>query len=319
MAEPATSGPSRGALYGAYLMVLIGVCGHASSEFVAKLTGVVGPELTVWRFFIGGLGLITVSLIWPSSRDLLGPLKKDGLPIIALSIFGMTLAQLMFHWALDYATVIQVATLVTTMPIFVVLFNRVVNRVPISTPKIVSGLGAFGGVAFLISDGYIGAIAEQSTLEGVLLALGCAITGAVYIVLAKPYFGKYGAIRMTTYTFALGFCALWPLIGFVWGTWVDPTTLFDRPTNNAWAIITIGVWNTTIGFCFWLGGLALVPDTGRANYMFFLKPVIAALLAVFILEEAITLAQILAIALVTGCVAVEVFWDDINAAFSKGR
>jgi len=312
-----TETPKRSTIYWAYVMVLLGVCGHASSEFVAKLTGMVGPELTVWRFMIGGLGLITVSLIWPSSRNLFAPLRQDGGPIIALSLLGMALAQLFFHWALDYATVIQVATLVTTMPIMVVAVNRIVNKVPISTPKIVSGLGAFAGVVFLITDGYLGSVAEGTSLPGILMALACGALGAIYIVLSKPYFGKYGAIRMTTYTFALGFFALWPIVGFVWGTWVDPLTLFDRPLDNALAVITIGVWNTTIGFVLWLGGLALVPDTGRANYMFFLKPVIAAFLAVAFLGEAITLPQAAAILLVTGCVAVEVFWDEITSAWSK--
>ena len=312
-----TDAPKRSTIYWAYVMVLLGVCGHASSEFVAKLTGMVGPELTVWRFMIGGLGLVTVSLIWPPSRNLFAPLRQDGLAIISLSLLGMALAQLFFHWALDYATVIQVATLVTTMPIMVVAVNRLVNKVPITAPKIVSGLGAFAGVVFLITDGYLGSVAEGTSLPGILMALACGALGAIYIVLSKPYFGKYGAIRMTTYTFALGFFALWPIVGLVWGTWVDPLTLFDRPLNNALAVITIGVWNTTIGFVLWLGGLALVPDTGRANYMFFLKPAIAAFLAVAFLGEAITLPQAAAILLVTGCVAVEVFWDEITGAWSK--
>ena len=314
-----TDVPKKSTIYWAYVMLLLGVCGHASSEFVAKLTALTGPEVTVWRFMIGGIGLVTVSLIWPPSRNLLAPLREDGTRIILLSLLGMAAAQLFFHWALDYATVIQVATLVTTMPIMVVAVNWVVNKVPITAPKVVSGLGAFAGVVFLITDGYLGAVAEETSLLGILFALACGALGAIYIVLAKPYFGKYGAVRMTTYTFALGFFALWPIVGLVWGIWVDPTTLFDRPTESTIAILTIGIWNTTIGFVLWLGGLALVPDTGRANYMFFLKPVIAAFLAVFFLGEAITLSQAAAIVLVTGCVAIEVFWDEITGAFSKKK
>ena len=37
----------------AYLAVFVGVCGHASSEFVSVLSGVGGPELSVWRFLLG--------------------------------------------------------------------------------------------------------------------------------------------------------------------------------------------------------------------------------------------------------------------------
>ena len=42
----------------AYLAVFLGVCGHASSEFFSVLSGVKGPELSVWRFLLGGLGLM---------------------------------------------------------------------------------------------------------------------------------------------------------------------------------------------------------------------------------------------------------------------
>ena len=42
---------------------------------------------------------------------------------------GVTVTYLFFHWALDYATVIQVATVTTTIPIFVGLANWAVNGV----------------------------------------------------------------------------------------------------------------------------------------------------------------------------------------------
>lgn len=310
---------SKRIVYIAYTMGLIGVCGHASSEFFTKLTDLTGPETTVWRFMIGGACLVAISLIWPSSRDLVTPLRRDGLPIAALSILGMSMGQLFFHWALDYATVIQVATIVTTMPIGVVVVDRIINGARITTPKIVSGLGAFAGVVFLLSDGYLGTVAETSSLPGILMATACSLIGAIYLVLAKPYFIQYGAIRMTTYTFALGFFAIYPLVGVFWGIWVDPFGLFDRSLVSAAAIITLGVWNTTIGFIFWLGGLALAPDTARANYLFFLKPVIAAVLAVWILNEPISGPQFTAIALVTGCVAVEVFWDELVRLAKKLR
>ena len=45
------------------------------------------------------------------------------------------------------------------------------------------------------------------------MSLGCAGVGACYLVLVKPYIAQYGAIRMTTYTFALGFFVLWVVVG----------------------------------------------------------------------------------------------------------
>ena len=37
----------------AYISAFLGVCGHASSEFFVKLSGVSGVEVSVWRFGLG--------------------------------------------------------------------------------------------------------------------------------------------------------------------------------------------------------------------------------------------------------------------------
>jgi drug/metabolite transporter (DMT)-like permease len=302
----------------AYLAAFAGVCGHASSEFVVKLTQLQGAEVSVWRFMLGGAALVLVSLARPQTRDLITPLRNDFLPVVGLSVFGMAFAQFLFHWALDYASVVQVATMVTTMPIFVVFVLRLVDGTPITAPKLVSGIGAFLGCLFLLTDGVLDRLeGGGSSLPGILLAIGCALVGAFYLVLVRPWIKKHGAIRMTTYTFALGAVAMWLVAGGLWGIWVDPTTLFDRPGDQAAALITLGIWNTCIGFILWLWGLGNVPDPARGNYLFFLKPVIAAFLAFFILGDSITWPQFLAIAAITGFVLGEMFYDDIRALLRR--
>ena len=54
---------------------------------------------------------------------------------------------------------------------------------------------------------------------------------------------------------------------------------------------------------------------GRANYLFFLKPVIAALLALVILGNQISGMQVIAIIVVCGCVAGEMFYAPIRRLF----
>jgi drug/metabolite transporter (DMT)-like permease len=309
---------SRNAHMIAYLCVLVGVFGHASSEFVAVQTGVVGPELSVWRFFLGGAGLLGIALAWPTTRDLITPLRRDGVQIVALSILGMAFGQLLFHWSLDLASVVQVATVVTCMPVFVVLMNFAINREGLTAPKIVSGLGAIVSIMILMTDGYLDQIrGDSDSFPGVIMALTCALVGAGYIILSKPIIHKYGAIRTIAYTFSIGFFALWVVVGAIWGIWVNPATLFDRPMGQAVAILTMGCWNTTIAMVLWLGGLAALPDIGRANYLFFLKPVIAAGLAYFFLGDAVTIVQMAAIFVICACVSAELFWDHLRAAYTN--
>jgi drug/metabolite transporter (DMT)-like permease len=302
----------------AYLAVLLGVTGHASSEFVAVLSGIGGPELSVWRFLLGGIGLIILSLIFPTSRNLLEPFKTDGFRLAWLSIIGISLGYLLFHWSLDFASVPQVATMVTTIPIFVGLVNLWLNKQPFSGAKIFSGISAMLGVALLITDGYLAKLAGAGqSFIGVLMALGCAGVVAGYTVMVRPIIAKYGALRITAITLTLGAFGLWLVVGLFWKIWVNPATLFDRPPNQTASLLTIAIWNTTITQFLWIGGLAAVPDITRGSYLFFLKPVIAAFLAVLFLSQVLTAWQTLAIVVICASVFVEAFWARLHPSASS--
>lgn len=290
----------------AYLAVFLGVCGHASSEFFSVLCGLKGPELSVWRFLLGGLGLIILALIFPNSRNLLKPFRNDGLRLVGLSAMGVSLGYLLFHWSLDFASVPQVATMVTTIPIFVGLANLWLNKQPFSGPKIISGACAMIGVALLITDGYLAKLAGVGeNFIGVIMAMGCAAVVAAYTVMVRPIIGRYGALRITAITMFLGAVGLWLVVGLFWKIWVNPATILSRTPQQIASLLTLGFWNTTITQFLWIGGLAAVPDITRGSYLFFLKPVIAACLAVVFLNQGLTTWQVLAIIVICASVAVE--------------
>ncbi len=294
----------------AYLAVFIGVLGHASSEFVAKIISnnapISGPEVSVWRFFLGGLGLVVVAMLIPATRDLVTPMRKNGVALVLFSVFGVAVAYLFFHWALDYATVPQVATMVTTVPIFVGLINLYANKVAIGTAKIVSGLGAVAGVAFLVTDGALLALAGgASNLIGIFMAILCALLLSVYLVLIKPYIAEFGALRITAITLFLGGLALWVGVGLLFGRWVAFWTFGDLAAPAMAAIVVLVLYNTTLTQWLWIGGLAAVPDITRGTYLFFLKPVMAAFLAVVFLDTRLSLWQVLAILVICSAVAAE--------------
>lgn len=302
----------------AYPAVMVGVAGHASSEFFAKLSGVAGPEASVWRYLLGGFGLVLWALWDRDSRNLLAPLRTEGLRILALSFFGVTLTYLAFHWALDYATVIQVATVTTTIPIFVALADWMVNGRRPSTVKIVTGVMATLAVALLLTDGALNALAGTGhTLWGVLLAMACAAMGSFYAVMVKPVMARHGGLRIIALSMMMGGIGLWLLVGAGWGIWVNPLRLTERPPLAMWSLLVLALWNTTVTQLMWFGGMSAAPDITRASYLFFLKPVIAATLAIFILGALPSVLQVVAIVVVTGSVFVEMLWPVLVRRLSR--
>ena len=81
----------------AYSAAFLGVFGHATSEFFSVYSGLNGPEVSVWRFTIGGAALLLVALIQKESRNLLKPVFEKPFLVIPLSVLGMSTAQLVFH------------------------------------------------------------------------------------------------------------------------------------------------------------------------------------------------------------------------------
>ena len=297
----------------AYLAVFLGVIGHASTESISVLSGVAGPELSVWRFVLGGVGLVLLSLALPGSRDLLEPLRHDFWPIVLLSLGGFAVAYLAFHWSLDFATVPQVATTVTTMPIFIGLVNLWRNGQQISTQKWLSGAAAVLGIALLVTDGALAQLAGSGQqLFGMAMALACAFFGGAFMILAKPYFVTYGALRMTTLAIVIAAAGLYLGVGLLFGNWVDVTSLFERPAGQVGALVAIGFYNTTLTQWLWLGGLAAAPDITRASYLFFLKPVLAAMLVMLVLDSHPTPIEWLAIVVICGAVAAEALVSEVQ-------
>ena len=298
----------------AYLAVFGGVVGHATSEFVAVLSNLNGPELSVWRFLLGGACLIVLVVLTPQG-DLWAPLRDHGMRLTALSLGGVSGGYLAFHWSLDYATVPQVATTVTTIPIFVALANLLLSGQPISAAKRVTGLCALLGVALLMTDGYLAELAgSPRNLFGMLLAVCCAGIIAAYTVMVRPLILRYGALRITALSMMIGGIGLWLIVGLVFDTWVNPAALPRHAPNTVLALLTIAIWNTTLTQFLWLGGLAAVPDITRGSYLFFLKPVIAALLTVLFLGEAISTTEFLAIVVICGSVFLEANWARLRPA-----
>lgn len=290
----------------AYLAVFVGVLGHASTEFFAVLSGIGGPELSVWRFLLGGFGLVVIALIFPNSRNLIAPFRTHPWHLLGLSFLGITIGYLAFHWSLDFASVPQVATVVTTAPIFIAILTLLINGQPITRSKAVSGTCAIIGIALLITDGYLAKLAGSAeNLLGIFLAMACAAAIAAYSVLIRPVIAHHGALRITAITMFLGAIGLWLVVGLVFGIWAKPERLFELHGSALSSLLVIAFWNTTITQFLWIGGLAAVPDITRGSYIFFLKPVIAALLAVLILAQPLTLTQIMAIFVITASVAAE--------------
>lgn len=176
----------------------------------------------------------------------------------------------------------SVVTMAT--PVFVLLFGRILDGVPIPR-RAWSGVAlAVAGVALLSLRGNSElSAANASRLLGMLALIGAGATWALYSSLGRPLVAAIGASRAIglTATLALVFIAPVAALELVLS---DVSLVAATTPASLAAVAYLAVGATAIGWSLWYRGYAAAPPRVAAAALF-LQPLVAALLGVGLLGE----------------------------------
>jgi len=280
MEMPQTRSESQGMVDAALVTVVL-LWALTFSTFKVAWRHVDPVAFTAVRF--AGMVLISgAALLFLRSRV---RLRRTDLPLIAASgLSGFFAYQMLFVLGLDRTTAVASAILVSTHPLFSVLFAWLLGRERPTRRQLV-GIGvAFLGVAvFLRAWDALG-----SATWGDVLSLGAAAALGAYGVINQPLSKRYPSRELMAYSLAIG-GGLTALVGLPaaihqdWGsvpatTWLILVFAAVGPVYLAYAL-----WNWAIH----RRGIARTTPYG------FAVPVAAAILAVLFLDESIHPEQIL--------------------------
>ncbi len=231
------------------------------------------------RYAAAALIFAAITLAWEGSLRI----GKREVPLIAGGTIVLFLNQLCFIYALRFTTATTVALLFGTLPIFTALLARGTGVERLSVRFWAAALLSFGGVA-LVAIGSGGDLSAD--LKGDLLAVGGAATWAAYSVAIAPLMRTYSPFRLSA-VFLLAVTV--PLVLFG-GRQLSSQEFDFGPL----------VW---IGFAFAVLGPLVVTNLlwftaidrvgpSRASIFANLQPFLAAIVALIVLAERITTAQI---------------------------
>ncbi len=210
--------------------------------------------------------------------------ERRHVPILALAAVLLFLNQLSFVFALDVTTASTIGLVLGAIPIFAALLGLALGTER-PTPRfwVAASMSALGvGLVAIGAGGGLG-----SDLWGILLGLSTAATWAAYSVTVGPLMGSYSPSRMSAIVLPLAWVALlltglgqsadqdWDLGWTIWALLLFATLGPLVLTNVLWfrSIHRIGANKATLA----------------AN----LQPFIAAVLAVILLSEPLSLLQVL--------------------------
>ena len=271
-----------------YLCVVATALCFGTLEVAVKLSGAsFNPiQLTFLRFFIGGLILLPFAL---------GDLKKRQIRLtggdigylLFLGSVNVGLSMVLLQVGMRGINANLSAVILCTNPVFTMIFAHFVANDPFTRKKAL--------VLTLMVIGLVIAADPSSVFAGEIkpVYLGCSVLSAItfgfYTAYGKRRIARLGGMTQNAFSFLFG-CAVLLVIMLL----TDIPVMKDVDLEHAPILLYLGIVVTGLGYYFYLKAIELAGPS-MASIAFFLKPIIAPVLAYIILGEPITLTLALGV------------------------
>lgn len=263
-------------------------------------------QLNFLRFLIGGLFLLPFAIHAINKNQLtidraaIGSFALTGLICVLIS---MTLFQL----AVMYGKASIAAVVFSSNPVFALLFSYLILHETLSRPNLISVIISVIGLVIIMNPLHL------TNPLGMVLALLSAVTFGLYSIASRKVSQTkhFNGITITSFTFIFGSLELALLMGLSHIP-VIAELLHQNPITANFAMIPYfaGINAQTIAMILYLGigvtGIGFATyfiamersDVATASLVFFIKPVLAPIMALIILHEAILLNTWIGIAVI---------------------
>jgi drug/metabolite transporter (DMT)-like permease len=272
---------------GVHLLLFVVQILFASLAIIGKIVLQDFPPGSIVFFRVVGAAivLVLVNLLW--NRRWVHD-RRDLVQLGVLGFLGVVLNQSLFLIGLSHTTAINATILVTTIPIFTVLYSVLTKREPPSALKF-AGIGvAACGALYLIGPDRWSEAPELAL--GNLLIVVAMFCYALYLVHSKAMVMRYGPVTVSAYVMLFSAVGTLPL-GISGLASVDLPAV--RGVTWAW-VAYIVVFPTILAYFLNIWALRRVSPNLVAAYIY-LQPIFTALVAPAVLAgERITVRAVVA-------------------------
>ncbi|MCC6298814.1 MAG: DMT family transporter [Anaerolineales bacterium] len=246
----------------------------------------VSPITIVWLRF--AMGLLVLGAAVATRKQFSLPKKNEWGYFAALGFLGITFHQWLQSNGLQTSEAGTTAWIVASTPIFMALLGWLVLKEGLNLVKIL-GIGlAFVGVLLVVSDGNPASLRIGTFgAPGDALILVSAVNWAVVSALSRHGLKTHNAGLFVFYMMAFGW--LFTSALFVAnGLYIEIPAL----TFNGWLGITfLGVFCSGLAYIAWYDALQALTTASTGAFLY-IEPIVAMIVAFFVLGEAITVAAL---------------------------
>ena len=259
------------------------------ASFIATKIALVdlSPITIVWLRFLMGVVILGITVILRKQFAL--PNKNEWGYFALLGFLGITFHQWLQSNGLKTSEAGTTAWIVATTPVFMALLGWLILKEKLPGIKIFGIVLAFFGVLLVVSHGNIASISiRKFGAPGDVLILISAINWAVFSALSRRGLKTYSASLMIFYVMLFGW--IFSSILFVGGgNYVEIPAL----SVKGWLGVTfLGVFCSGLAYIAWYDALQVL-STANTGVFLYIEPLVAMVVAFFILGEPITVAALL--------------------------
>src|SRR5688572_4444091 len=235
------------------------------------------------------MGVVILGLVVMLRRQFTLPEKKEWGYFAVLGFLGITLHQWLQSNALQTSEAGTTAWIVSTTPIFMALLGWFLLKERLGWTKNLGILLAFLGVLVVVSKGNLGSISiGRFGAPGDVLVLISSINWAVFSALSRRGLKSHPASLMMFYLMVLG----WGFTTILFLTTSGMDEILSVNFNGWMAVGFLGIFCSGLAYIAWYDALKAL-TTAETGAFLYIEPLVAVVVAFFVLGEAITLASIL--------------------------
>lgn len=224
-------------------------------------------------------------------------LRRHWLRILLMGGLGYTAFNCLFYAAGTYTGAVNLALFQGSIPVMVILANRIAYGVPVGAGQAIGVVLTLAGAAMAASHGDLSVLTNLAFNRGDVLVFGACLLYAGYTVVLpmRPKvsaLGFFGAMAIAAFLTSLPPLAV---------EWASGHTVW--PSHEGWAMVAfVGLGPSLLSQLCFMRGVELI-GPNRAGLFVNLVPIFGAGLAVLLIGEPFGAVQAAALALVLGGIA----------------
>jgi drug/metabolite transporter (DMT)-like permease len=247
----------------------------------------ISPITIVWLRFAMGIVILGVAVAVRKQFSM--PKTNEWGYFALLGFLGITFHQWLQSNALRTSEASTTAWIVATTPVFMALLGWLVLKESLNSVKIIGIVLAFVGVLLVVSDGNLASISVgKFGAPGDKLILVSSMNWAVFSALSRRGLKTYSASSMIFFVMLFGW--LFSTALFIFG---GNYSEISNLTVQGWlGVAFLGIFCSGLAYIAWYDALQALSTAGTGVFLY-IEPLIAMVVAFFILAEPITVASLL--------------------------